>query len=330
MRRLFGEQFPHHKDLSYKVLKTKIDNLLKDPAKKNTVSNDILILKLIFLLLQNYHLWTEDEEKFLMELYNICYQEDLDEINGILLEELFSRKYPAVDFHRKSLKKHIYDLRKLGKYPFTFADVDARRARFISRNGVMKRALSVNTSIAISGTTKRLCSVIEGVVATITDDVIDHRYPACYYNMANETIPIDHLFDVYMVLSNLKVVSVPSDGLCFISCYRQYMAEMHGRVFTLNEVRQQILEALIHNRELVQPFLLLENTITTAQYESWIKENINDFFRNGQWQNDLCDIIVNSFANLFSFHVIIVENMFDTDTIGTLVRLNSIFPARGN
>jgi hypothetical protein len=50
--RLFGELFPHHKGLTYKVLKSKIDNLLKDPAKKNTVSNVFLILKLIFLLLE--------------------------------------------------------------------------------------------------------------------------------------------------------------------------------------------------------------------------------------------------------------------------------------
>ncbi len=43
---------------------------------------------------------------------------------------------------------------------------------------------------------------------------------------------------------------------------------MHGKVFTLNDVRQQILVALLQNRELVQPFLLLETTTTTAQYES--------------------------------------------------------------
>jgi hypothetical protein len=72
--------------------------------------------------------------------------------------------------HRKSLKSHILNQRKLGKNPSTFADVDARRARFIRRNGELKRALSVHTSIVISGTSKRLCSVIEDVVATMTDD----------------------------------------------------------------------------------------------------------------------------------------------------------------
>ncbi len=135
--------------------------------------------------MQNYRLWTEDKENVLMEFFNVCYQEDLDGTNGILLEELFKRKYPSVDFHlhRKSLKSHILNQRKLGKNPSTFADVDARRARFISRNGELKRALSVHTSIVISGTSKRLCSEIEDVVATMTYDEIEHRYPASYFNI---------------------------------------------------------------------------------------------------------------------------------------------------
>ena len=54
LRRLFGEQFPHHKDLSYKVLKTKIDNMLKDPELYNCLFLDPITITIGYSFLKIY------------------------------------------------------------------------------------------------------------------------------------------------------------------------------------------------------------------------------------------------------------------------------------
>lgn len=246
-------------------------------------------------------------------------------MNWITVLNLFRTKYESPNFDstftNKTIAKAFGRLSNRSFYKELIEDM--LKAKENNKNN-KKRDSSV---VIESNNAKRINIVNQPIIYNDYLNNID-VYPDLFYNTHSmERVPIQCGIDAFLKRNNLIGIQVPSDGLCFISCIRLYIAEVYGVLISNNEMRMILEDLFIRNREFVFPFLQSvdvyfdENNVphervlhTHETYAHLITLELDNYFRNYRWLNDFNDLLIATFANLLKFKIIIIEHTHHVTT----------------
>ena len=108
------------------------------------------------------------------------------------------------------------------------------------------------------------------------------------------------------------VFDVPDDGHCFIHCVQRFFSLVFGVNITLKHLYDEALNIFMSDPDLLNDYRsvkeLEETIINDTSTETILLSEMNQFFEDKQWENNLfVDFFINITRNILHIDILIVQ-----------------------
>ena len=144
-----------------------------------------------------------------------------------------------------------------------------------------------------------------------------------FLKQSGEYSMVNFNFDEFLAIFSIQVVPQPKDGLCFIYCIQHFFNFFLNQNFSLIDIKTKVKEFVLTNFEDLSNFILKNDYKNKLDY---LILTIDNYFHNGQFNNEIVDIITQRFNSIFGVSLCIVNvnnenrlslNIFNCDPTST-------------